>query len=404
MTCSGAMEIRAIRDDELTAYRTAMIGTFGGDAELDAAGDERLRAILEPGRAFGAFDGATLVATAGTYTFTMTVPGATCRVGGLTQVTVRPTHRRRGVLRGLIDAHLRDVRDRGEPIAALWASEATIYGRFGYGVATFADSVELTTAGLTIGDGLEVDAVELVDDATARRVLPEVYAAAIADRPGSYARTPGWWQHRWFVDRPDLRKGASPRRHVVARRDGAVTGYVIYRQRPDWDHGVATGALAIEELIARDARAEATLWRYACAVDLFPNVSYWNAPVDSLLPWLASDLRRLRRRRVDAMWVRPDDVARALAARRYADDGVLRLEVEDETIELEVASGAAQATPTTRRPDLTLDRAALGSIYLGGVAPSLLARAGRITGGAAALALADRLFAWPLAPWCAELF
>jgi len=166
----------------------------------------------------------------------------------------------------------------------------------------------------------------------------------------------------------------------------------------------------IEELIATDARAEATLWRYVGSVDLFPRVSWSNAPVDGSLPWIVSDARRVRRRPTDTLWMRLDDVPGALAARRYLGDGTLRLAVADppspETpvYELRVEGGAAKCVPSRGDADLRLDRATLASLYLGAVTPSTLARAGCIAGDPAAVSLADRIFAASVAPWCQEVF
>jgi predicted acetyltransferase len=43
-------------------------------------------------------------------------------------------------------AQLQAVRDRGtEPVAALWASEGAIYGRFGYGLASGQAHYDIAT-------------------------------------------------------------------------------------------------------------------------------------------------------------------------------------------------------------------------------------------------------------------
>ena len=85
-----------------------------------------------------AFDGDRIVGGAGAFPFELTIPGGTVPCGGVTVVGVLPTHRRRGVLTAMMRAQLEDIRDRGEPIAALWASEEVIYRRFGYGLASLS--------------------------------------------------------------------------------------------------------------------------------------------------------------------------------------------------------------------------------------------------------------------------
>jgi predicted acetyltransferase len=399
------VQIRPITDDEVPAFRASLMLTFGGDPAADPGGDERFRALIEAGRAFAAFDGSTLVATAATFTLTLAIPGGALPMAGLTMVTVRPTHRRRGLLRGLLDLHLEDAGRRGEPMSGLWASEGGIYGRFGYGIAAEGDELSFTSTGLEVAvPGGDADAIELVDDVAAAAALPEIYPRALHERPGTYARTPAWWTYRRFTDRPDLRKDASPRRFAIARRDGVATGWMVYRQRLTFEGSVSAGEVQIEELVGVDARAEASLWRYAAQIDLFPKVSWGNAPVDTMLPWVVADSRRIQRRREDTLWLRPGDIAAVLAARRYRNDGTLRLAVDGATYELIVAQGVVRCAETDAAPDLHLGRAALGSLYLGGVSAMPLARAGRIVGRHAAVVEAERMFSWPIAPWCQEMF
>jgi predicted acetyltransferase len=398
------MEIRAIADDEVPAFRRALSSTFASDLGADPDGDERFRALVAPGRGFAAFDRGAVVATAATFALALTVPGGVLPTAGLTMVTVRPTHRRRGILRALLSAHLEDARARGEPASALWASETAIYGRFGYGVAAESEDLAFSAKGASVAPGRALDEVELLEDEAASLSVPPVYDRVRPQRPGMFARSEPWWRWRRFADRPDLRAGATPRRYVVARRGERVTGYLAFRQRLQWEQGIAAGNFGIDEMVAVDGRAEATLWRYVSAVDLFPNVTWANAPVDALLPWITDDRRRVRRRRTDALWLRPGQIGPTLAARRYGADGLLRLQVEDEAHALQVDGGVGRCARTEQRPDLVLDRAALGAIYLGGVPPSRLAQAGLIEGTPAGLALADRMFASEVAPWCPELF
>jgi predicted acetyltransferase len=400
------LEIRPIADSEAETFRDSVMTTFGDDRQADPAGAARFRALVPPGRAWAAFDASAVVATAATVAFTLGIPGGTLAMAGLTMVTVRPTHRRRGLMRELIRLHLEDARGRGEPISGLWASEATIYGRFGYGIAAEGDELEIDTRGLAIaaGAGGDGDTYEWLDEAAARAELPAIYARAIADRPGALHRSEVWWRERRFLEAPYLRAGASLRRHVLVRRGDEAVGYVVYRQRGGLHTVTPSGTTEIVELIAVDARAEASLWRFVLGIDLFPTATWANAPTDTTLPWIVSDVRRVVRRRSDTLWLRIDDVATTLAARRYQADGALRLAVGDATWELVVNGGRARCTRVDAAPELRLELAALGSVVLGGISVALLARAGTITGAADAVAWADRLFAWPIAPWCPEVF
>ncbi len=403
------LSIRTISRDELAAFRHAAMGAFGADPEEDSAeADERSARTLELDRSYAAFDGADIVGTSSTFSLELAIPGGSLPMGGFTMATVRPTHRRRGILRDMLSAHFRDVRARGEPLSGLWASEASIYGRFGYGVS--AEGHQLRYAHLELPEG-DCDPVELVDTDRAAELLPAAYARIASQRPGTFARTDAWWQTRCFHDPPERRGGASARRHAVALRDGEPTGYVVYRQRASWEGAVADGSIEIVEMIAADLRAELALWRLVSNIDLFPRVSWWNAPVDAPLPWLTSDRRRLTRTRTDTLWLRICDVQAALTSRAYASDGELTLAIDDalfpdnaRTYELRVDGGRATCELSSAAPELKLDIDALSSLYLGGIRPSTLARAGRIDGPPAALAVADRLFFWPVAPWCPEIF
>jgi predicted acetyltransferase len=235
-------------------------------------------------------------------------------------------------------------------------------------------------------------------------VLPAIYARAVAGRPGALVRSDAWWTQRRFMETPFARVDASRRRHVLAQRGGEPVGYVQFRQRSKFVDGLPAGRVDIIELLGIDPRAEATLWRFALQVDLFPTVTWWNAPPDDALAWMVTDPRRIVRRRTDTLWLRIEDIPRTLAARHYDRDATLRLRVDDDTWELAVDGGRARCTATTRDADLRMPRAVLGALYLGGVSASRLARAGRLQGDPAAVAIADRVFASAIAPWCPEVF
>ncbi len=397
--------IRAIRDDEVSAFRAALMTVFGGDADDDPHGDDRFRHLVACEQAWAAFDGPHIVATAASYNMEIAVPGGTLPIAGLTQVTVRPTHRRRGLLRALISEHLNDAKNRGFAASGLWASEAKIYRRFGYGLAASHDHVEISNAhAVNFIDGGARDEVAWIDEAQARDVMPAIYATATAGRPGTVRRSDVWWRERRFLEAPFIRAGASRRRHVMATRAGMPVGYVSYRQRGGFDTGQPSGKLEIIELIGIDARAEATLWQLVMSVDLFPTVTWSNAPSDLVLPWMLDDWRRVQRTRGDNIWLRIDDVATALTRRRYQNDGTLCINVDGVTWELNVHDGTAQCTLSTKPADITLDQATLGSLYLGSMPAQHVAAAGWIKGTPAAIATTDRLMAWPVAAWCAEIF
>lgn len=398
------MEIRTITDEEVTAFRESLLQTFGVDADADPGSDNRLRATVDhTSQAWAVFDGTTIAGTAATFNLDIGVPGGTLPIAGLTMVSVRPTHRRRGLARQLMQKHLGDAKQRGYAASGLWASEANIYGRFGYGVAAEHDEIEIEDARHVRVTPRELDDVEWIDEARAREVLPDIYARATAERPGIMRRTAVWWRERRFLETPFAREGASLRRHVVARRGNTLVGYAVYRQK-SVEGPTPGGKCKIVEMHGIDARAEATLWRFALSLDLFHRVAWWAAPTDDPLTLIVDDPRLVSRTRADNLWLRIEDAPAALRARRYVNDGVLRFTFSGSTYELVVQNGEGHCAPTTRDAELHIETTALGSLYLGGFTATRLARAGLVHGDARAIATADRLFTSPIAPWCAEVF
>src|SRR5204863_846543 len=143
------------------------------------------------------FDGGEIVGGAGAYTYDFSVPGGSLRCGGVTVVGVYPTHRRRGVLRAMMDAQLADIHERGEPIAALWASEETIYGRFGYGLAVWQGEIALAREWTSYAQPLERRGrVRFVEPDDAATLFPRVWSVLHAQRPGVFERTEEWWTLR----------------------------------------------------------------------------------------------------------------------------------------------------------------------------------------------------------------
>ncbi len=129
-------ELRAIESHEINAFASCQAAAFGGRYTPDQL--ESLAVELQLDRSLAVFDGGDLVATTSSYAVPMTLPGLLrCQVAAVTDVSVAPTHRRRGMLNAMMRRQLDDLRSAGEPVAVLFASEGGIYGRYGYGPATF---------------------------------------------------------------------------------------------------------------------------------------------------------------------------------------------------------------------------------------------------------------------------
>lgn len=400
------MSIRARPCGDLEEFGHAVhaIGQYFG-MELDEERLERFSRNLPLERMHAAFDGAEIVGGAGAFPFEMTVPGGVARTAGITVVGTTPTHRRRGVLRALMRAQLDDVHERDEPVAALWASEETIYGRFGYGMASLAGSIELPREYGSFALPLERGGTaRIVDADEALRLFPRVWDAVRRRYPGMLARSRNWWEYRVLFPQP----ASGPKRFVVLEREGRPEGYAIYRHNFKMEHGVSDGELAVVEAVALDGRPTAEIWRFLLDIDWSVRITAGLLPPDHALWTLLAHPRRMRMRLGDGLWVRLVDVGEALSARTYGADGQVVLDVTDDFCpwnegRWRIADGRARRSRASAQ--LRCDVTALGSVYLGAFSFSQLVRAGRVEElrrGAAARA--DAMFRWSRAPWCPEIF
>ena len=360
---------------------------------------ERMHAALENG---------TIVGGAGAFPFELTVPGAVVPTAGVTVVGTFPTHRRRGVLRAMMRAQLDDVHERGEPLALLWASEDTIYGRFGYGMASQCTEVSIPRQHSGFARPFEREGtLRIVDFQEALKLFPRVWDAVRRNTPGMLGRSRNWWEFRILIE-PSQGGQDPPKRMVVLEKDGRPVGYAIYRHKPKWDEGIADSELQVVEAVALDGRATAEIWRYLLDIDWAARTTASLLPVDHPLWWLLATPRSMRPRIGDGLWVRLVDVGEALSAREYAADGAVVFDVIDEFCPWNAGTwrvSGGRAKRTTASPQLRLDVSALGCAYLGAFSFSGLVRGGRVEElrrGAAARA--DAMFAAERAPWCPEIF
>jgi len=403
------LEPGTVRDEDFVDFLLSVQAGFGRTTHDEA--DEYPAHLLTAERSLAVRDGDTVVATAGSYGFDVTVPGgAQVPMAGVCMVTVHPTHRRRGILRRVMAAQLDDVARRGEPLAGLTASEASIYERFGYGTATFttrwdleSDHARLLHAPVPTGR------VRMVDAKDAAQAAHQVYSRIAPTRVGELARPEAWWP-RLFAP---ARNG--PRFFTAVHDDvtGAPDAFARYVLDAHWPDGVASSTLRVLEVQAVDAEAEAAMWSFLFGIDLVGIVTAGERPVDDPLRWRLPDARRLRVRQLrDHLWIRVLDVAAALGARRYGADDALVLELVDDFRPensgawlVDGGPDGATCTRTDRAADLALSAADLGALYLGGVPVSTLAAAGRVrelTTGA--VVRGDRAFLAHPSPWCTTHF
>jgi predicted acetyltransferase len=398
-TCSTTEELR----DGLDA-----IGHyFGFEQQLEDV--ERYTPLLAPERMHTARDNGHIVGGAGVFPFRLSIPGGEIDAAGVTVVGVLPTHRRRGALTAMMRAQLDDCLARGEPVAYLWASEATIYGRFGYGVASLAGEATIARDRAQFARPFEPrGTLRLVDVGEALRTFPPLYDQCFAQRPGMFARPREWWELRRLYDDPSRRRGGGPKNLVLLELDGVPAGYAIYNVKQDWSGGVSAGTVSIVEAVAPTQEATRELWRWLLDFDWTSQFSAGLLPADHPLFLLLAEPRRMNFTLGDGVWVRLVDVGAALSARGYAGEGEIVLELEDGFLPDNAGRWrvtAAGAERTTADAELVLGVDALGSTYLGGFTFGELVAAGRaheMVAGAAARA--DSLFRTPIAPWCPEIF
>jgi predicted acetyltransferase len=378
---------------------------FGGpptDEQLD-----RFTQVLPLERMHAAFEGDEIVGGAGAFPFRLSVPGGELPRAGVTVVGVYPTHRRRGVLRQLMDAQLRDVHERGEPIAALWASEETIYGRFGYGLASWAGEISIAREWAGFAQPLERRGrVRFVEPEEAAKLFPPVWEALRGERPGMFARSDEWWRLR-RLRVPDEEK-SNPKRLVVLELDGEVAGYAIFRSQMKFESGVGASTLEVFEAMGATPQATAEIWRFLLDVDWQGRITAELIPPDHALFTLLASPRRAGYRMLDALWVRLVDVGAALSGRAYAGDGAVVFDVRDAVCPWNEGRWQVTAEGASRTEDtaeLSLDVSALGSAYLGAVSFAQLRdglRVEELVDGA--VGRADSLFGWRPLPWCPEIF
>ena len=381
---------------------------FGRSAPRDEF-IEQLGRVMPAERALVAWDGGRAVGGAGAFPFVLTVPGGRVAAAGVTGVGVLPTHRRRGVLTAMMRTQLDGCRERGEAVAYLWATEDTIYGRFGYGVASFSGEIELLRERSAYHGAFESSVhARLVPLDEAEGLVAPVYERVTAGTPGMFARTSEWWQARALPDPDWRRRGAGELQCVVLESAGGPTAYALHRISPAFERGVQTGAVEVVEAMGDSPEATRAIWRYLLDVDWMARVKAWLLPLDHPLLLLLAEPRRLRFNIRDGLWVRLVDVGAALSARSYLTGDSVVVEVADgfcpwNAGRWSISGGGVKRTE--HEPELRCDVTALGSVYLGGFTWAQLARALRVEEvRAGAIARADALFRASCAPWCPEIF
>jgi predicted acetyltransferase len=410
--------IRVPARDELQAYMSPIQLAFAEDPS-QAEIDDWLK-VVEADRWLGAFEDEASEQVAGcasAHSVRLTVPGGQVAAAAVTGVGVRPDFRRRGILRTLMRRQLADVHERGEPVAALWASEGAIYQRFGYGLAAMDGHFEVAVERTAYARPRPPEGrVRIVSEQESADLIPTVYEAMRAQTPGALSRSEAWWRSGVLADPEYSRRGSSSKFRAVYEADGVAEGYAIYRVKEDWDHRGPRNVLEVREAVTTSARALRGLWRFLFEVDLVRIVKASRVPVPAPLQHLLAEPRALGLVVNDGLWIRLVDLPAALEARRWGCADSMVLEVADDfcpwnagrwRVHATGDRGAAVAdvSRTDDAPDLVLATADLAAVYLGGIRPADLAAAGRIeelTPGA--VDRATVMFSAQRTPWCVMMF
>ena len=403
-------EVRTLTDDDMPALRELDEWAFGSWFPQDRFTVSARR--LERARQRGAFAGDDLVGHVAAFSHTLTVPGGLVPAAGVTWVGVSPQVRRRGVAARLLTEQLTDLAADAEPVATLWASEAGIYGRFGYGVASRRAAVDVPRASRLDGPDADRDAVTLGSPSELLDGARQAYEALRPTLPGMITREDADWQAAVHDDERS-RAEASPLRAVVVRdTDGPAVGYAFFRTTVTWSDGHPSGTVSVRELVGVTPAATRTLLGVLLDIDLTTTVSFWNLPVDHPVFAFTQHTVGLAPRINDQLWVRLTRLPDALHARTYSSDVDIVLDVTDSTLpsnagrwRLAAGTDGCQVERTQAAAHVSLDVRDLAAAYLGDDGLSRAAVAGMVgehtSGAVAALARALR---GSRAPYCAYMF
>ncbi|MFJ3763156.1 GNAT family N-acetyltransferase [Streptomyces sp. NPDC090082] len=412
------VDVRTVTESEFRDWQVALrTGFLRTPVVSDAELADRL-AHADLARTLGAFDRDRVVATFRSFRQEVsTVGGGSLVADAITQVTVAPTHRRRGLLSRMMSADLAAAKERGDAIATLIAAEYPIYGRFGFGPASWAAewSVDVRRAGLDprrSGRPEDGGRIDLTDAEEIRAIGPALHRRLAGVRAGVTHRDQRDWERGTGLGHQSD-PWREPYYAVYRSASGEVEGYAAYGADDKWDDAKQPlNTATVRDLIAVTPAAERALWHFLCSVDWIATVrSGYRAP-DDPLPLLLPDPRAARTLTyVDMLWVRVLDVVRVLEGRTYPVEDGLVLEVRDADglaggrFRLDASPAGASCAPTTASADLAFDVAEAGTLAFGDESAVRLARLGRVeelTPGAAARA--DLLFRTPLRPFSPDIF
>ncbi|MGP4002666.1 GNAT family N-acetyltransferase [Streptomyces sp. 8N706] len=413
-----SLDIRTITGSDLPDWVRALSTGFLRSPEISDEEIEIRHAGLIMDRTQGVFDAGRCVGTYRSFPQEITAPGgAALTANAVSNVSVSPTHRRRGLLSRMMAEDQARAKERGDVLSTLIAAEYPIYGRYGFGPAAWVSEweVDVARAGLDPrwsgpDDGGRVD---LVDGPDVRKTGPELHERLRAAQHGAVDRDERWWLRNTGEVRMPSETWREPFYAVYrSAAGGRVDGLLSYVPDDRWDAKRPHCRATVTGLIAATPAAERALWHFLLSADWITTVVSGLRAPDDLLPLLLPDPRAARlTTHADFLWIKLLDIPRALESRTYPAPGSLVLDVHDPAglsagrFRLDASPEGASCTATTESADLSLGVGDLGALYLGDESAVRLTALGRVAEERpGASALADTLLRTPRRPWCPDVF
>jgi predicted acetyltransferase len=380
--------IRRAGADEYPVIAELDGASFGFHYSEQELVDARLDLDLD--RLVVAVDDTKIVGVSAELPMQMTVPGGEIATMGLTWVSVEVTHRRRGVLRAMVEQQLREHAAEGLAATVLTASEGGIYGRYGFGVSSHVRRTVVDRVRSRLATPVDSSAVRRLTTDEARELLPALHERWRRQVPGALTRSADRWQLA-LLDREYQRHGMSGLFHLIH-----PDGYVTYRIKSEWRDGDAKHLCWLVDYVPITEPAHAALWQTLLSMDLVGSIESYRVPLDDPLPFLLTDYRRVETTHIgDGTWVRPLDPTLLLAARTYAVEVDTVVQVIDPVLgdgryRLRGGPDGATCERTDGSADVSLGVGSLGAVSVGGTRLMQVARAGQASGDPVAVTRLDR--------------
>lgn len=403
------IEIRPASAKEMV--QMGEIGSYSYGGAFGDGPDNIMVTANKPEWTLCAFIDGEMAASFCTIPFTMRALGRGVPMAGISMVGTQPHHRRKGLVRQLMTQALCDMREAGQMVAALWASQAAIYQRYQFAMTTIQRSYDIDTVDIGFYDGdLGSCEVVLTGPENCLDELKSIYIANANNRICYLHRSSVLWRMNFLDERAE----DGPVRIGLCRDDtGKAVGYVIFSLRADKvNHGSRSQQIKIRDLVALNMDAYRSLWRFIASHDLVGSVQWRNAPADDPAPELFIEPRLLNMRDNEGFWFRIVEVAGALSQRGYLESGEICIRILDDpltpwnggTYLLSASADGAQIIQSRGSPDIQLSVKALASLYTGFRSARVLSSWGLLVGDSDKVALAERIFSSPYLPHCPDHF